>query len=573
MAAAGTALTLQFPGWEFGTAGPPVAAASHDWLKDLEDLDDEDNSISAGRASPRCISPAAGTTYRAKRMIWEDGVWPSDVLHAVLLQLEAPRDLCSSRAVSSDWLAAASAEQLWDAAWERDTRLAGRPARTACGTASLAPPPSRHQSFWRFAIRTRAHRCYRWADLQKGWDRLEVLLQPSPAIAACTGGLSAPGVGGVLPGSDQKPAIGEVVRWEQGDGGAVHTAVHTSVRTAVHTAVHGEGLATARRLAAILTKRNWELVYDCLRLLQIECAESLGACVAPHGHARTWDCVRGWIQPGDGCVQGRVHQGDGCVQVLGDGCVQRLGNGCVRGCVQPGDGCVQPGIGRRPCGAGCGSSAAGASGAGGGASSRPDVTSCAATPCAAPLYVGPPSAASPCTPAPCRRPPLHPPPGPLHPPPNGIPCGGNCDPGAAGGSRQLQPAASRDRAGADEAFDVSRDTAAADEVLLRRLLCGFESFSSWLAAVSSTFDHQPGSGCACHLTCLVTAQRGSEMVDQGQHTPTLSAGGLAAFRSVVVLRPHMETSLRRHVARAQSSLLRHGGWTAESDRLMQTLIE
>jgi hypothetical protein len=342
-------------------------------------------------------------------MVWEDGVWPRDVLHAVLLQLEAPRDLCSCRAVRSDWREAASAGPLWDAAWERDPRLSGRPARTACGAASLAPPPPRYPSFCRFAVRVRAHRCYRWAELQKGWDRLEELL------AACTGGEGAafPGAGCASPGPDTAPATGEIVRSPRRDGQAVHGSVQSSVQ--------------ARRLAAILTNRDWELLYDCLRLLQIECAESLGACIAPGGHGHVRGCVQGRVHNGEGYVQGRVHSEDGCVHT--------------------------------------------------------------------------------------------------------------------------------------------------DEALLLRLLSGFDSFSRWLAAVSSAFDHQPGSCCACHLGCLVAAQRGSEMVDRGQHTPTLCAGGLAAFRSAVVLRPEIEVSLCRHVARAQESLLLHGGWTVESGRLMQTLIE
>ena len=99
------------------------------------------------------------------------------------------------------------------------------------------------------------------------------------------------------------------------------------------------------------------------------------------------------------------------------------------------------------------------------------------------------------------------------------------------------------------------EEAAADEALLGRLLAGFQTYSRWLAEVA---------GSTGALTRRVAAQRGSELPDV-QHTPTLSAAGLAAFRSAVVLHPAIEAPLARHISRCSASLLRRGGWrTAES---------
>jgi len=178
-------------------------------------------------------------------------------------------------------------------------------------------------------------------------------------------------------------------------------------------------LAQARRLATILTNRDWELLYECVRLLQLECAETLGACIAPAAYGR--------VRPESSCPEGEAARGTG-------------GGG-------GGDACVH-----------------------------------------------------------------------------------------------------------EEADD---------EALLVRLLRAFDDYSRWLGEVSSTLGQ---------LGCLVAAQRGNEMLDV-QNTPTLPAGGLASFRSAVVLHPSISAALRRHVARAEASLLRHGGWTPESGRLMQTLID
>lgn len=112
----------------------------------------------------------------------------------------------------------------------------------------------------------------------------------------------------------------------------------------------------------------------------------------------------------------------------------------------------------------------------------------------------------------------------------------------------------------------------ADEALLLRLMWGHAIYSRWLSEVSGCFSHQQGSPCRSHLVCRIMAQRGREWIET-QNTPSLKDAGLAAFRAAVVLRPAVESGLRRHIARAEASVMLQGGWTAESGRLMQQLID
>lgn len=49
--------------------------------------------------------------------------------------------------------------------------------------------------------------------------------------------------------------------------------------------------------------------------------------------------------------------------------------------------------------------------------------------------------------------------------------------------------------------------------------------------------------------------------------------GFGAFRGAVLLRPPIHAALRRHTRRAAASVMAHGGFTAESGRLMQQILD
>ena len=78
----------------------------------------------------------------------------------------------------------------------------------------------------------------------------------------------------------------------------------------------------------------------------------------------------------------------------------------------------------------------------------------------------------------------------------------------------------------------------------------------------------------CDPTCdpaRVAAQRASEL--QVQNTPSLMHAGFGAFRGAVLLCPSIEAALRRHLQRASAEVMEKGGFTPESGRLMQQLID
>ncbi|EOD39423.1 hypothetical protein EMIHUDRAFT_199867 [Emiliania huxleyi CCMP1516] len=321
---------MAFPGWRWSSDQLPSEdqppAPARDWHADLDALSVSDEGASRAASPAPCDDAAVALESATEASAGWEWQWPGDILLAVLAHHSAA-DLCVARAVGREWHSAASSDALWHALRAADPRFSGRPPRRPCGAGSLSPPPPRYLAFWQYAWGVRSLPLRRWLDLQKGWDRLELLLQP-----AC---------------GERRPEAPD------GRGGQ------------------------ARKLAGI------RLVYRCLQLLQLECAETLGATIHPE--------------------------------------------------------------------------------------------------------------------------------------------------------------------------------AAADEALLGRLLAGFQTYSRWLAEVA---------GSTGALTRRVAAQRGSELPDV-QHTPTLSAAGLAAFRSAVVLHPAIEAPLARHISRCSA----HGGWTAESGRLMQQLID
>ena len=110
-----------------------------------------------------------------------------------------------------------------------------------------------------------------------------------------------------------------------------------------------------------------------------------------------------------------------------------------------------------------------------------------------------------------------------------------------------------------------------DEALLVRVLEGWRAFSRWLGGVCGCFAHQSGTSCSGHLLCLLAAQRSRERLDQ--HTPSLLHAGFGAFRQAVLLSPPIGAALQRHLKRATGSVMAQGGYTAESGRLMQQLID
>jgi len=135
MTCPGLGVTMAFPGWGFSSAGTQLPAAGvelHNWMSDLEDLEeggdlcDEDDDAAAAEAPAEACSWARPPEHEggdfcnedeaaAAEEDWGDGAWSSDVLHCVLSHLDSPLHLCSARAVSRDWLGAASSAALWDA--------------------------------------------------------------------------------------------------------------------------------------------------------------------------------------------------------------------------------------------------------------------------------------------------------------------------------------------------------------------------------------------------------------------------------------------------------------------------
>ena len=128
----------------------------------------------------------------------------------------------------------------------------------------------------------------------------------------------------------------------------------------------------------------------------------------------------------------------------------------------------------------------------------------------------------------------------------------------------------------DDGGEVTRlacdaQVAVADEVLVVGLIHGWRRFKEWLSGLCGCFAHYAGSACRTHLICLLAAQRSNERVDQ--HTPSLLHAGFAAFRHAVLLHPTISRALSRHLQRAAHSVMGEGGYTVESAKLMQHLID
>ena len=113
--------------------------------------------------------------------------WPDDILLAILGHAERA-SLCAARAVSSRWREVASSDVLWAVQWRRRAAASDGQRWTAprvpCGSAEFPSATKRHARFRAFAVRARASHCYEWFDLQMGWNRLELELQPGRLPAA-----------------------------------------------------------------------------------------------------------------------------------------------------------------------------------------------------------------------------------------------------------------------------------------------------------------------------------------------------------------------------------------------------
>uniref|UniRef100_A0A7S2N2V7 F-box domain-containing protein n=1 Tax=Haptolina brevifila TaxID=156173 RepID=A0A7S2N2V7_9EUKA len=127
----------------------------------------------------------------------------------------------------------------------------------------------------------------------------------------------------------------------------------------------------------------------------------------------------------------------------------------------------------------------------------------------------------------------------------------------------LEPSTSRLPEQASEIAD--------EQLLLQALIEKWHAYSRWLSHVCGTFAHHAGTTCRTHLICLLAAERSNERIDQ--HTPSLLHAGFSAFRQSVLCHPRITAALQRHVQRATSSVMAQGGFTAESGRLMQELLD
>ena len=353
-------LTFDFPSWKFVSSTDSCAATDErqSLLEDLDALSSDDDLEEQMRdtvASPVTTSPATARAF---------GSWPDDVLFAVVSHLNAVADMCAARGVAQRWREVASSDSLWLRFWHAHPRYAKRSPRIPCGARAFEAPPTPHPRFDEYAARCRAQHCYAWFDLQKGWDRLEVLLAPEH--------LGTP-----------------------------------------------SGSAQARKLSTILAARDWEQLHRCVLLLQIECAESI------------------------------------CKSII------------VRE--------------RHPV---------------------------------SPAVVAAQTAT---IPAPAT---------------------------------------------ADQF---------ADERLLKRLLVGWQSYSTWLSHLCGAFAHHAGTPCRAHLICLLAGLRSHEQVDQ--YTPSLLHAGFGAFRQAVLCHADVMRALQRHVQRSTASVMAQGGFTVESGRLMQQLLD
>lgn len=127
--------SFDFPGWKFSGERPPrrappatPATAARNWIDDLDDLEGGSDS---GSEADACNAQVGAHAEEALQDVasaagdgsWLDGVWPEDVLFAVLSVVgQSMQELCTARAVSLRWRDAASSDILWKRLWDTDCR-------------------------------------------------------------------------------------------------------------------------------------------------------------------------------------------------------------------------------------------------------------------------------------------------------------------------------------------------------------------------------------------------------------------------------------------------------------------
>ena len=173
-----SSISFSFPGWGFeGKEQRTTAApAAYDWLEDLDELEEAEESSTAPDAGHETVV-AAGTGAGDNWL--GSAEWPDDIAHAVLSHLDCVRALSDARACCLHWKRiATNSDLLWERLWEANPRFCARPARQPCGTVFRLPGVAQPTAFLRYLTRARARKLYEWVDLQEGWTRLELLLTP-----------------------------------------------------------------------------------------------------------------------------------------------------------------------------------------------------------------------------------------------------------------------------------------------------------------------------------------------------------------------------------------------------------
>ena len=100
-----------FPGWRPGSASEAEPTPKN-WLDDLDDLDGGEDVADDHSEASEPHQP--GRPYEES----PGGVWPDDVLYAVLSKLGSlPSLLCAARAVSVRWRECASSDAFWCQSW------------------------------------------------------------------------------------------------------------------------------------------------------------------------------------------------------------------------------------------------------------------------------------------------------------------------------------------------------------------------------------------------------------------------------------------------------------------------
>ena len=574
--------SFAFPGWsvEFSSHGETPAteardqsANDKDWLDDLEELDDDtENKEETPKEAEIDVTDAVEVDTPGAAAPDDDvlnalptargfyGGWPEDVLFAVLTKLATPQALCTARAVAMAWRETASSDALWNGVWTRNERFARRPPRVACGRLAckaLLPDSGRqqpeHEAFWRFALRSRAEPCYRWVDLQVGWDRLEQLLQPGLDESPAHGGhaekkrKAAPASPVEVAEEDATPQVSPQVSLEQSTSQQSTSQQSTSQQstsqqstsqqfTSQHSTSqrggqHPHQVAIAKE--EIESSLHRQIRADELLAQQMQTSprelepspQSLAPC-APSpasggGHGTMRDNAS---RARSGGMQTAIVHGDDPVRRAADG-----GSGARRRQAQRLAGilttrdwellydCVL-------------------------VLQREFAHSIARS-----IELDPAS------------------------PRNAQPPGGHAVDSSSPRYDPLQGSYQADASHGIQHGIPSAEMESCDERLLVRLLAGWRVYARWLNDSGGAFTHSAQTPCSHHLVCIVSAQRASEQV--AQNTPSLMHAGFAAFRGVVLLRPSIELALRRHIHRAATCIMAQGGFTSESGRLMQQLID